>query len=122
MLKKLKSPRRLAALAIFAIIAASAFGFAAANTFPGPDRAGTGTDTVSGYAVSNIHYTIDSTDATKFSDVSFTLNNNAGSAVAYVGANNSQACTGGPLNWSCHFATSPDIGASFNSLGVTAAQ
>ncbi|MBK6563201.1 hypothetical protein [Candidatus Amarobacter glycogenicus] len=33
MIKSMKSPRRLAAVAVFAIVAMSAFGFAATNTF-----------------------------------------------------------------------------------------
>lgn len=57
MVKKLKSPRRLAALAVFAIVAMSAFGFAAANTV-NPSNAGDGVGDVSGGTVSNIHYVL----------------------------------------------------------------
>ena len=47
MVNKMKSPRRLIALAIFAIVAMSAFGFAATNTVDA-SNAGDGNDGVSG--------------------------------------------------------------------------
>ena len=46
MVKRMKSPRRLVALAVFAIVAMSAFGFAAANTMPANTRAGDGSFTL----------------------------------------------------------------------------
>ncbi len=48
MIKSMKSPRRLAAVAVFAIVAMSAFGFAATNTFPGDNLAGDGSGDISG--------------------------------------------------------------------------
>lgn len=122
MVKKLKSPRRLAALAVFAIIAMSAFGFAASNTFPGANRAGTGTDTVSGYQVTNIHYVLNSA-ADAATDVTFTLNGPASTVVASMQGVASNACTNtGGNDWSCHFATPQSIGAGFDTFGVNAAQ
>ena len=57
MVKNLKSPRRLLALGVFAIVAMSAFGFAAANTFPnGAGVAGDGQGAISGGAVTNVVY------------------------------------------------------------------
>ncbi|MBK9341888.1 MAG: hypothetical protein IPN07_02330 [Dehalococcoidia bacterium] len=47
MIKSMKSPRRLAAVAVFAIVAMSAFGFAATNSVP-DSHAGDGTGEVSG--------------------------------------------------------------------------
>ncbi len=121
MVSKLKNPRRLAALAVFAIIAMAAFGFAAANSVPA-SRAGTDTGGVSGYTITNISYTIDSSDVTKFSGVSFTLDAAAGSAYAYTATATTNACSNTANNdWECTFATSQDIGIAFGSLGVTAA-
>ena len=74
MVKKLKSPRRLAALAIFAVVAMSAFGFAAGNTFSGQNRAGNGTDGISGFNVSNIHYSLQAGNGAYLDGVSFDLN------------------------------------------------
>ena len=73
MVKKLKSPRRLIALAVFAIVAMSAFGFAASNSFTGPNQAGNGSDAISGFDVSNIHYSLQANNGTFLDGVSFTL-------------------------------------------------
>lgn len=127
MVKKMKSPRRLAALAVFAIIAVSAFGFAATNTMPGDNRAGTGTDTVSGYVVTNIHYVLN-TAGTHATDVTFTLDAPARTVRATMQGVASQQCTpytgtGIPANsWTCHFSTAQPIGPTFTTLGVNAAQ
>lgn len=74
MVKKMKSPRRLAALALFAIVAMSAFGFAAQNNFNGQNRAGNGEDAISGFNISNIHYSIQDDDGDFLDAVSFSLN------------------------------------------------
>jgi len=74
MLRTLKSPRRLAAVAVFAIVAMSAFGFAATNNFSGQNRAGNGTDGISGYNISNISYSLQGTNPQYLDEVSFTLN------------------------------------------------
>ena len=74
MVRKMKSPRRLAALALFAIIAMSAFGFAATNTFNGQNRAGNSADTISGFNISNIHYSLQGTNPANLDAVVFTLN------------------------------------------------
>lgn len=78
MVKKLKSPRRLAALAIFAVIAVSAFGFAAQNTFSGTDKAGNGTHDISGFAISGIGYGIQDSNAAYLDEVHFTTDTAAG--------------------------------------------
>ena len=57
MVKKLKSPRRLIALAIFSIVALSAFGFAASNSVS-ESNAGDGSDDVTGGAATSIHYVL----------------------------------------------------------------
>lgn len=77
MVKKLKSPRRLAALAVFAIIAVSAFGFAANTSFTGTNRAGNGTDNIGGYQVSNIQYSFESGDPQHIGGMTFNLNHPA---------------------------------------------
>ncbi|MCC6961425.1 MAG: hypothetical protein IT301_16380 [Dehalococcoidia bacterium] len=127
MVKKMKSPRRLAALAVFAIIAVSAFGFAATNTMPGANRAGTGTDAVSGYVVTNIHYVLNSSgDAA--TAVEFTLNGPASTVVATMSAANNATVASNPCtnitgnSWSCGFGSPVSIGADFTTLGVNAAQ
>jgi hypothetical protein len=122
MVKKLKSPRRLAALAVFAIIAVSAFGFAAQNTVPA-SKAGTGTGGVSGYTVSNIHYVLDTTDGTTATGANFTLSAAASTVFATIQGVASGACTNtSGNNWSCTFASPQSIGVAFDTFGVNAAQ
>jgi hypothetical protein len=67
------SPRRLVLLGLVGLVAVLTLGFAAANTVPG-SNAGDGSGTVSGYTVTNIHYTLDSTNPSNTTQVGFTLN------------------------------------------------
>lgn len=73
MVKNLKSPRRLLALGAFAIVAMSAFGFAAQNTFSGNNQAGNGQDDISGFAVSAIGYGLQDSNPAYLDEVHFTL-------------------------------------------------
>lgn len=72
-IRNLRSGRRLAVLATFAIVAVSALGFAAANTVPA-SKAGDGEGAVSGYTVSNIHYVLDGADPSLVDGVTFDVN------------------------------------------------
>ncbi len=71
-IRNLRSGRRLAVLAVFAIVAVSALGFAAQNTVP-DSRAGDGDGAISGFTVSAIHYGLDATDPSVIDTVEFTL-------------------------------------------------
>jgi hypothetical protein len=67
-----KTTRLLIVTMLIALVGAATYAFTASNTVPG-SKAGSGTGGISGYTVSNIHYTIDGTDATKLSAVTFDL-------------------------------------------------
>jgi hypothetical protein len=54
------------------IVAGSAYAFAAANTGIPNVKAGEGVGTVSGYAISNVAYTLNTDDASKIDKVTFT--------------------------------------------------
>ena len=69
-IRNLRSGRRLAVLAVFAIVAVSALGFAAANTVPA-SKAGDGENTITGYTVTNVHYVLDTTDPSVIDEVTF---------------------------------------------------
>lgn len=69
-IRNLRSGRRLAVLAVFAIVAVSAFGFAATNTVPA-SKAGDGEGAVSGYTVTNVHYGLNATDPSLVDTVTF---------------------------------------------------
>lgn len=77
--------RRRAVLALLLAIAAAiaAYGYTATNTVEG-SRAGDGSGAIAGYDVSSVSYTLLSSDPTKISGVSFTLDNAASGAAAQV--------------------------------------
>jgi predicted small secreted protein len=107
MIKSMKSPRRLAAVAVFAIVAMSAFGFAATNTVQG-SNAGDGTGVVSGGEVQNIEYTVAAAQITgvEFDYLNYT-NEPTYMAVTLVGPPNvaDSGCSEvTPDHWSCSFA------------------
>lgn len=66
------SPRRVIMLGILGLVAVSTIGFAAANTVDS-SNAGDGQAAISGYTVTNVHYTLDATTPTNVNSVSFTL-------------------------------------------------
>lgn len=115
MVKRMKSPRRLVALAVFAIVAMSAFGFAAANTMPANTRAGDGNSGISGYKVTNISYGLDGSVPANIAKVDFDLNHPATAANVKVAINGtgSTGCASGAGN---HFTCTMPSG-----VGVTTA-
>jgi hypothetical protein len=95
--------RRLAGVAIVAVLALSAFGFAAANTVPG-SNAGDGAGDISGFTASDIHYTLNASDPANLDSVSFTLTPAVaagGTVKAKVTGSSYTACTGSGASWSC---------------------
>ena len=107
---------RIAALLVLGLIlGAATYGFAAANTFPDDGgQAGEGQGAISGYEVTNINYTLDSTNPTLFESVSFDLNGTA--TDVYVGLGNG----GGTLNWvPCTAGTGPDFTCTLTGIGVS---
>lgn len=66
-----KNIRRLAVLGLFAVLAASAFGFAAANSGPGTTQAGESDDPISGYNISGVQYNLNATNPQQIESVTF---------------------------------------------------
>jgi hypothetical protein len=100
-IRNLRSGRRLAVLAVFAIVAVSALGFAATNTVPG-SKAGDGTGAITGYTVSGIHYVFDANNPAEIDEVHFTLDAAATTVRAAVDGTNSSSCTNPSGNdWEC---------------------
>lgn len=118
--------RVLVALAIIAILATAAYGFAASNTVQ-KSRAGDGSGAISGYTVTNISYQIDTTDPGLIAGVTFDTNVAAKTVKAQLTANGSwYQCTGSNnnLTWTCA-PVSPDPETSVaaaDPLRVVAAQ
>ncbi len=66
--------RRTAVLGLLLVILATAgFGFAASNSVP-ESRAGDGEGVISGFTITNISYSVNTTDPSMLSEVSFTVN------------------------------------------------
>ncbi len=102
--------RRLAAVAIIAVVALAGFGFAASNTVPG-SKAGDGAGTITGYVVSTVHYNLNATNPRNIDSVTFALDSApvAGSTirVKLVAAGASYySCTNAGVNVTCN-TTSP---------------
>ena len=132
MLKKLPLARFLVALVASGVIAGGAYAFTASNTVP-TTNGGAGSGTVSGYTVSNIHYSLNSTNPTNIDSLTFSVSPvipNTGSGKVNVQA---ALTSGGPNTYSCTTntagdtvtcaTTSPQLtAATLSSLTVVAAQ
>lgn len=123
--RSLRSPRRLIAAAVFSIVAVSALGFAATNTVPATN-AGDGSNTVSGYTISNVHYNLNPANPATANSVTFDISPavpaTGTAAVSFDGGTTwSSSCTTGSTI-TCTFSTTQPIGAAFTSLRVVAAQ
>ncbi|MEO8541774.1 MAG: hypothetical protein ABI577_18690 [bacterium] len=66
------TPRRLILVGLLGLITAATVGFANSNSVPA-SNAGDGSATISGYTVSNVHYTLDTNNPTTTTSLSFTL-------------------------------------------------
>ena len=65
--------RRLIVVSVLALgIATAVYGYAATNTVPN-SSAGSGSGTISGYTVTNVAYTLNSTTPTNLDQVTFTI-------------------------------------------------
>ena len=117
--------RFFAALLPVLAMSAVAFAFAAANTVP-ESGAGDGSATISGYAVTNVSYTLNATNPANIDSVAFEVNPIAGASAPttvkarLVTDGTWYACSGGPVNWTCNVTGVTALAA--NNLQVVAAQ
>ncbi len=120
----MKRVRRLTVVAVFAIVAVAAFGFAAANVVP-ESGAGDGSGDISGYTVSNIEYTLNNANPANVDSVEFDLAPTAGALDATdvrVSVSGSAWSTCSPTgnHWTCTLTGVTAAGAA--SLQVVAVQ
>ena len=95
--------RYVAAVIAAVCVAAGAYAFTASNTVPAT-TAGSGSQTISGYTVTNVAYTLNSTTPTNMDAVAFTLDKAAGTVKAQVVSGGTwYDCTNGGSgnNWTC---------------------
>jgi hypothetical protein len=69
---RLFTVRRLVVLLGAAVVAVAVGGFAASNTVPATG-AGDGSGNITGFTISNVHYTLDAIDPTRIAQTTFTL-------------------------------------------------
>jgi hypothetical protein len=107
-------------LLVVVVIAASAYAFAAANTVPAT-RAGDGSGSISGYTVTSVAYTLNSSDPSQLDAVSFTLDAAATTVkIKLVAAGSTwYSCTNSQdFDWTC--TTTGATVASMDELTVVA--
>ena len=123
-MKNVLRPRSFGMLIIALILAASVYGFAAANTVP-DTYAGDGSGTISGYTITNVDYglTTADSDPTDIDQVSFSLGSGMTATEVYVsfdGGTNWVDCSAG-ISGSTVTCTGLNIGvAGAASLRVIA--
>ena len=79
-----KRYRILILVVLILILGTASYGFAATNTVADAGKAGEGSNTVSGYTVTNVSYTLNSTDPNQLDAVDFTLDSAASSVYAGI--------------------------------------
>jgi hypothetical protein len=99
------------------VIAGSAYAFAAANTGVTASKAGEGSAAITGYAVSDISYTLHTDDKTLLDAVVFTLDAAATNVkVQVVDAGDWYTCTNTLLVWTCDTDATPGPQATVASM------
>jgi hypothetical protein len=123
MKKTFKWTRIALTLGIVAIIALSAYAFTNNNVVPG-SYAGDGSQTISGYTVSNIAYSLNNATPTNLDAVSFTLDAAAGTVkIKVVGGGSWYSCSNtGGNNWSCDTTSPQATVQAANNLEALAVQ
>lgn len=120
----LRRPSRTFLVALIAVaIGAGVYAYAATNTVPG-STAGAGSGTISGYTVSNIAYTLNSTTPTNLDQVAFTISPAAASTVkVQLAAGGSwYSCTNTTGSVTCTTTSPQATAAAATQLTVVAAQ
>ena len=122
------SRRTIAFFAVFgvgAIVAAAVFAFTAANTVP-ETKAGEGSEQITGYVVSSVHYTLNATDPSKIDAVAFQLDTAAPSGSTIRArlepAGTWYVCTNTGAAVSCTTTSPQAVLSSSTQLTVAAAQ
>lgn len=112
---------RLGALAFAGVLSVGTFALTASNSVPA-SKAGDGAATISGYAVSNVKYTVATATPSNLDFVTFDLDAAAAMVKAKVVSTSTTYtdCANTVANtWKCDFVTDPTV-ASANQLSVIA--
>ena len=96
-----RAPKMLLLALAALLIASMTFAFAAGNTMPAAPLAGDGSSTISGYTVSNIAYSLDTSNPANITAVNFTLSAAATSVRASLGGATIACNPAGVNTWTC---------------------
>ncbi len=115
--------RRFAiAAAAAALSSLAAYAFTAANTVP-TSNAGSGSGTISGYTVSNVSYTLNTTNPQNVDQVAFTISPTTGTVkVQLVSGGSWYSCSNSSGSVTCATTSPQATAAGVNQLTVVAAQ
>ncbi len=107
MFKKMHHLRLIVGVVAALSIAGGAYAYTAANTVP-TSNAGAGSGTVSGYTVTNLHYTLNSTTPANIDSLTFTVSPVIPSTGSGKVAVSAALTTGGPNGYTCSTNTAGD--------------
>lgn len=117
-----RSKKLLGAVAIAGLLGAGSYAMTASNTFASAtNQSGQGAQTISGFAVSNVTYTLDSLDPEVYSAVEFDLDGTAGDVRAKVvsTATTYSTCSNTTGNhWSCSISDRVDASDELTVIAV----
>ena len=116
--------RRTVVVALLALaVACGVYAYAATNTVPN-SNAGSGSGTISGYTVSSIAYTLNSTTPTNLDQVAFTIAPTTTSTVKVqlAAAGSWYSCTNTAGSVTCNTTSPQATAAGATQLTVVAAQ
>ena len=120
----LRRRRRTMIVALLALaIGTGVYAYAAANTVPG-SNAGSGSGTISGYTISSIVYTLNSTTPTNLDQVAFTIAPTTTSTVKVqlAAAGSWYSCTNTAGSVTCNTTSPQATAVGATQLTVVAAQ
>ena len=116
--------RRTIVVAVLALaVAAGVYAYAATNTVPS-SSAGAGSGSISGYTISSVAYTLDSTTPTNLNQVAFTIAPTTASTVKVQLASGGSwySCTNSAGSVTCNTTSPQATAAAATQLTVVAAQ
>jgi hypothetical protein len=116
--------RRALVVTVLALaVACGVYAYAATNTVPS-SSAGAGSNTISGYTVTSVAYTLDSTTPTNLNQVAFTIAPTAASTVKVQLASGGSwySCTNTAGSVTCNTTSPQATAAAATQLTVVAAQ
>ena len=134
MFKNLRKPMGIGVVILAAAAAVGAYAFTASNTITDAGNAGIGQQTISGYAVTNVAYVLDTNDPSKWSAINFTLDRQATQVQVKFDDSQGQLTTSGWVDCTANGGTVsqsapydvhcvlPDVDSGLDTLTVAAAK